>query len=142
MEQYKICPVCGAKNDISNFLCDVCMADISSVKPFSEKDNFNKKTILEEKSIKLLTKEGEIIIKSGDIVGRGAVGGEILKFFETISRKHAKFIYQDGEWIVEDIGSSNGIYIDGKRVKKSKIKNGQKLSLSQSFETEVLIDED
>jgi membrane-bound lytic murein transglycosylase D len=33
-----------------------------------------------------------------------------------VSRFHAEVVFQDGQWWVRDLNSSNGIYVDGKRV--------------------------
>ena len=33
-----------------------------------------------------------------------------------ISRQHAKFEFKEGEWLVSDLGSSNGILVDGTKV--------------------------
>jgi hypothetical protein len=34
----------------------------------------------------------------------------------TVSRSHARISYQKDRWVVEDLGSANGIFYDGKRV--------------------------
>jgi phosphoserine phosphatase RsbU/P len=33
-----------------------------------------------------------------------------------VSRQHARVLWQDGGWVVEDVGSSNGTYVNGRRV--------------------------
>ena len=38
-----------------------------------------------------------------------------------ISRKHAKLYFESGCWWLQDLDSSNGIYVEGRRVKKAKI---------------------
>ena len=47
-------------------------------------------------------------VHSGDVVGRDAVGREALAPFEGISRRHVRFMYNDGRWSVVDLGSRNG----------------------------------
>ncbi|MBN2825034.1 MAG: FHA domain-containing protein [Campylobacterales bacterium] len=133
MERYKICPTCKSKNDISNFLCDNCLADISNVEEYKPK----------AKTLKLVNNDYKlsIMLKEGDILGRDYVGKEELKAFKTISRKHARFFLHNGEWAVEDLDSSNGSYVQGKKFKKIRLKNGLKLSLSKSFEFEVVIED-
>lgn len=42
----------------------------------------------------------------------------------TTSRNHAKVVFRDGAWIVEDLGSANGIVIGGKRVARAVLKSG------------------
>jgi signal transduction histidine kinase len=49
----------------------------------------------------------------------------------SVSRRHAK-IYQDpfGRWIIEDLDSSNGVIIDGQKVKARAISHGQQVLIS------------
>ena len=42
---------------------------------------------------------------------------------DSISRFHARFVCEDGEYYVEDLGSRNGTFIQGKRVTRSVIKD-------------------
>ncbi|MEA2029651.1 MAG: FHA domain-containing protein [Campylobacterota bacterium] len=132
MEKYKICPTCQTKNELSAFLCDNCLADISNVEEYKPK----------AKVLKLVNQEYDISLslKDGDILGRDHVGKEELKAFKTISRQHARFFLHKGEWAVEDLNSSNGSYVQGKKFKKIRLKNGLKLSLSKSFEFDVVIE--
>jgi pSer/pThr/pTyr-binding forkhead associated (FHA) protein len=42
----------------------------------------------------------------------------------TASRNHAKVHYDEGSWVVEDLGSTNGIIFSGERVEKISLKPG------------------
>jgi len=42
----------------------------------------------------------------------------------TTSRNHARVVFADGKWVVEDLGSANGILIGGQRVKRVVLKSG------------------
>jgi len=66
----------------------------------------------------------------GTILGRGA-NCEVVLDDETVSRLHAR-IYQDpfGRWIVEDLGSHNGVILQGQRVKAHAVLPGQKITIS------------
>ena len=44
-----------------------------------------------------------------------------------LSRKHARLNVEDGELWVEDLGSSNGTYLNGERVDRARVKNGDEL---------------
>jgi CRP-like cAMP-binding protein len=42
----------------------------------------------------------------------------------TASRNHAQLIFADGKWVVEDLGSANGIIVGGQRVEKVILQSG------------------
>jgi len=63
-------------------------------------------------------------------IGRGA-DNTITVPDPTVSRYHAKLSFQDGTWIVEDLGSANGITLEGKRVEKSVLKPGDTFKLGE-----------
>src|SRR5256885_8530333 len=43
-----------------------------------------------------------------------------------VSRRHARIIWDGGYWI-EDLGSSNGVYVGGERVQKAPIRPGDEV---------------
>lgn len=52
-----------------------------------------------------------------------------LAGWETVSRSHAR-IYRQGEnWIVEDLGSTNGIYVNGRRTGRNLLRDGWRLGI-------------
>lgn len=56
-------------------------------------------------------------------IGRGGDNDITLVDFD-VSRSHARVSYQAGTWVIEDLGSSNGIIFAGKRVDKRAMKSG------------------
>jgi two-component system, cell cycle response regulator len=42
---------------------------------------------------------------------------------DSISRFHARFVREDGKYIVEDLGSRNGTFLQGKRITRAEIKD-------------------
>ena len=44
-----------------------------------------------------------------------------------ISRKHCRFLFEDGRYFVEDAGSSNGTLVNGERVERAEIKDGDEV---------------
>lgn len=48
---------------------------------------------------------------------------------EQVSRRHARIVPRDGSALVEDLGSSNGTYVNGRRVDSGELKPGQELRL-------------
>ena len=76
----------------------------------------------------------------GVTIGRNP-GCDVILESETVSRHHAR-VYQDpfGRWIVEDMGSGNGVWINNKQIQSQVIVPGQKFSISPF--TLTLIDDD
>ena len=56
-------------------------------------------------------------------IGRSGENDITLMDFD-VSRSHARISFQGGAWIIEDLGSSNGIIFDGKRIDKRALKSG------------------
>ena len=50
----------------------------------------------------------------------------------TASRNHAKVHYQEGSWVVEDLGSTNGIIFSGKRVDKISLSSGDTFQIGKT----------
>jgi pSer/pThr/pTyr-binding forkhead associated (FHA) protein len=50
----------------------------------------------------------------------------------TASRYHAKVHYQEGSWLVEDLGSTNGIMFSGKRVEKISLSPGDTFQIGKT----------
>ena len=49
-----------------------------------------------------------------------------------VSRHHAKVNYQDGIWLVEDLGSANGIISEGNRVDKMILTSGDVFQIGET----------
>jgi diguanylate cyclase (GGDEF)-like protein len=46
------------------------------------------------------------------------------------SREHARFIEtEDGTYVVEDMGSTNGTFVDGKRVERAELRSGDRIHI-------------
>jgi pSer/pThr/pTyr-binding forkhead associated (FHA) protein len=60
---------------------------------------------------------------------------------KTVSRRHARVFYEDGTWTIEDIGSTNGTWLNGLRMEKERrypLQKGDNLTLSLACEMKVL----
>jgi len=52
----------------------------------------------------------------------------------TVSRKHADLLPENGEWVVKDHGSSNGTYVNGQRVnKRQTLKLGDQVRVGRTI---------
>lgn len=48
---------------------------------------------------------------------------------EQVSRRHARIVPREGDALVEDLGSANGTYVNGRRIESAELKPGQELRL-------------
>jgi FHA domain/Domain of unknown function (DUF1707) len=48
---------------------------------------------------------------------------------DTVSRRHAELRLHEGRWILRDLGSSNGTWVNGRRVMEAEVAPGDEVSL-------------
>ncbi len=90
----------------------------------------------------ILAAEGKrfVIGPSGATIGRSRECDVVLGD-SNVSRRHARIAFgEDGEWTVEDLGSTNGVQINGARAKgRTVLRSGDRLdvgTVSARFEVE------
>jgi hypothetical protein len=78
--------------------------------------------------------------ESGAVLGRERAKTDIALRDESISKRHARIFYEGGRWLLEDLGSSNGTWIDEQRLSvPTPLRKGAFFSLAQRrFEVLVL----
>ena len=87
-----------------------------------------------------------VVVKSPDLVegrdfeldsaqltiGRGGQNDITIRSDEYASARHARFEpRQDGVW-VQDLGSTNGLEVNGKRVKRAKLRSGDTITVGST----------
>jgi len=78
---------------------------------------------------------GVIFPLEGDqlIIGRDAVNAVAINDAE-VSRKHARLTFQGGKYVLEDLGSTNGTFVNGQRLVSSTVlKPGDVVSLGEQI---------
>jgi len=69
----------------------------------------------------------------GVTIGRGPendlVVPQDLPGWDTISQQHARIYEQAGRWLVEDLHSMNGIYVNGRRTGRNLLRDGWRLGI-------------
>ncbi|MDD2709828.1 MAG: FHA domain-containing protein [Verrucomicrobiae bacterium] len=77
-------------------------------------------------------------VKEGELrIGRRRENDVVLDD-QSVSGKHARLYMEDGEVIIEDCDSVNGIEVNGKPVKKSILQEGDKITIGM---TEIMVSE-
>ena len=67
------------------------------------------------------------------IIGRDAVSNVAINDAE-VSRKHARLNFQGGKYVLEDLGSTNGTFVNGQRlVSAAVLKPGDVVSLGEQI---------
>lgn len=112
----------------------VNLADISSL---LNKDSSAPSTAIPEASQPRLTVESENlrglelrITKTPIVIGRVRDSSDLVIDHRSISKEHARLTrLNDGTWQVLDLGSANGIKVNGEPYSKSEIRSGDRLEL-------------
>jgi hypothetical protein len=81
----------------------------------------------------LLVGEGRRSVLTGDLltIGRSREC-EVMLADPNVSRKHAEVRREGGRWIVADLGSTNGIKVNGRRVDRAQLEPGDRITLGLS----------
>jgi hypothetical protein len=70
------------------------------------------------------------------IVGRHHACDVVLED-GSVSRRHARLVFRDGNWVVQDLKSTNGTIVNGVRVGRCAVLPGDRLALGEAL---LLID--
>ncbi len=101
---------------------------------------------------KLIVKKGEAAVEEfllegeGVGIGRGE-GNSILLSDRSVSRRHARVTREGERWFLEDLGSSNGTFIAGRKIEKEELIPGTefrigKFSILFEEEKKPVVDEE
>jgi hypothetical protein len=81
----------------------------------------------------MLVGGGKRTVLSGNrlVIGRSR-DCELVLDDPNVSRRHAELRRQEGAWIVADLGSTNGVKVNGRRVEHAVLKPGDEITLGLS----------
>jgi pSer/pThr/pTyr-binding forkhead associated (FHA) protein len=112
------------------------MSIIASVTPIDESQDGQKS------KLELIFESGAIKCENETILGREAQGAEIFAAIQHISRRHAKIAFENDEWHIVDLSSTNGVYINDIKIGanvKTPLKDGDRIKLSKRWSARVSI---
>jgi hypothetical protein len=66
------------------------------------------------------------------VIGRSSELDMVL-VEDMVSRKHAKITCQEGKVFIEDLGSTNGTFVNGEKVKQGRLKEGDRILIGTSI---------
>ncbi len=69
--------------------------------------------------------------KSDLIIGRGPQCGIQLNLHDT-SRTHARITYDDEDYCIEDLESTNGTFVNGVRIERCVLRNNDQIQISDA----------
>lgn len=68
------------------------------------------------------------------LVGVGRVGGNSIQLHDTeVSRKHAVFELTGEEFVLRDLNSSNGTYVNGQRIREKRLLSGDQVQMGRTL---------
>ncbi len=77
---------------------------------------------------------GEFPLKADKhiVIGRSSELDMVL-VEDMVSRKHAKITSPGGKITIEDLGSTNGTFVNGEKVKQTRLKEGDRILIGTSI---------
>ncbi|MGH2516921.1 MAG: FHA domain-containing protein, partial [Ktedonobacterales bacterium] len=130
------CFRCGAANNPANRFCTTCGYDLTGARAHVDR---------------YLLPNGHplrcrITLYNGPLVGHSYVlhqdtttlgrtaGNDVVIPDGTVSRHHARLLFHNGQWSVEDLRSSNGTWVNGTRTKRpTPLMHGDELRLGDDL---------
>ena len=74
-------------------------------------------------------------------IGREKEHNEVAVDDRTISRQHARIRYEKGAFVIYDLASANGTFINGEQVSRRVLKHGDRIKLGQVMLGMLMVDE-
>jgi pSer/pThr/pTyr-binding forkhead associated (FHA) protein len=82
----------------------------------------------------LVGSDGQIfeLTTSSATIGRGATNDVSLQHDRRVSRHHAELRRDAGQWVVTDLVSRNGVFVNGQRVETQPLLSGDELAVGDT----------
>jgi hypothetical protein len=118
-EELELCSVCSTAQRPGARFCSRCGANIKipAKENLDTRPHFVSISALGEERIAYILNESEIS------VGRTLNNSFVIEH-PSVSKHHAKLVAEDNQYALYDLESSNGTFVNGKRVKETKLADG------------------
>ena len=135
-----ICPNCKKEVSEDISFCPYCNYQIQEDTALLEKATVTGKEVevkpSTDKVNTIAIKKGpsagtEFLIEKEEIIIGRDPASDIFLNDVTVSRRHARIFFEKNEAFIEDLGSLNGIFVDGKRVEKAHLKPGAEIQIGK-----------
>jgi hypothetical protein len=118
-DELQLCPVCSTLQRPGAKFCARCGANIKlpAKENLDTRPHFVSVTPDGHERIAYILNEDEIMI------GRTLNNGFVIEH-PSVSKRHARVVAGDDEYSLYDLGSSNGTFVNGKRIRETKLRDG------------------
>jgi RsiW-degrading membrane proteinase PrsW (M82 family) len=118
-EELQLCPVCSTPQRPGAKFCSHCGANIKLPvrENLATRPHFVSVTPEGQERIAYILNDNEIMI------GRTLNNGFVIEH-PSVSKRHARIVIEDNDYALYDLGSSNGTFVNGKRIKETKLQDG------------------
>ena len=118
-DELQLCPVCSTLQRPGAKYCSRCGANIKlpAKENLDTRPHFVSVTPDGHERIAYILNEDEIM------VGRTLNNSFVIEH-PSVSKRHARVIAQNDEYDLVDLGSSNGTFVNGKRIKETRLEDG------------------
>jgi pSer/pThr/pTyr-binding forkhead associated (FHA) protein len=72
------------------------------------------------------------LVKNSISIGRDSANDVVVLNDSRVSRSHAEMRFQDGRWLLLDLGSRNGTIVNGRRVRQHPLKGGDRIQCGEN----------
>jgi protease PrsW len=118
-EELQLCPVCSTPQRPGAKFCSHCGANIKlpARENLATRPHFVSVTPEGQERIAYILNDNEIMI------GRTLNNSFVIEH-PSVSKRHARIVIEDNDYALYDLGSSNGTFVNGKRIKETKLQDG------------------
>jgi RsiW-degrading membrane proteinase PrsW (M82 family) len=118
-DELELCPICTTPQRPGAKFCARCGANIKlpAKENLDSRPHFVSVSIEGEERIAYILNENEILI------GRTLNNSFVIEH-PSVSKRHARVVAEDEDYSLYDLGSSNGTFVNGKRINETKLEDG------------------